>query len=113
MGKVELRRYRTSEGVVPLDEWLGSLRDRIVRARIGARIQRLELGLRGDWRSVGGGVSELKLDAGPGYRVYFAESGKAVIVLLCGGNKSSQSRDIEAAHAYWKDYKTRCRQPAL
>jgi putative addiction module killer protein len=90
-------------------EWLGSLRDGVARAHIVTRLDRLAAGLRGDWRSVRGGVSELRIDHGPGYRVYFAQHGNTVVILLCGGDKRTQVKDIEKAHAYWKDYKARSR----
>ena len=61
----------------------------------------------GDWKSVGGGINELRLDYGPGYRVYYAQDGVTLILLLCGGTKRTQDKDIEKAHAYWKDYKAR------
>ena len=77
--------------------WFRRLRDRQARARIDIRIRRLSLGNPGDVRSVGRGVSELRIDYGPGYRVYFARSGEAVIVLLAGGDKGSQDRDIRRA----------------
>ena len=89
--------------------WLGRFRDRITRAQITARLDRLAIGLRGDWRSVGCGVSELRIDHGPGYRVYFAHHANTVVILLCGGDKRTQANDIEQAHAYWKDYKARNR----
>jgi putative addiction module killer protein len=76
-------------------------------ARILARIDRLRLGLRGDWKSVGAGVFELRVDSGPGYRIYCAEDGATLVLLLCGGSKRSQQRDIEQAHENWKDYKAR------
>jgi putative addiction module killer protein len=78
-------------------EWLQQLRDERARARINVRLRRLAAGNAGQARSVGGGVSELKIDYGPGYRVYFTRRGVEIIVLLCGGDKSSQSKDIEAA----------------
>ena len=77
--------------------WLTRLRDVIARARIAARIRRLAFGNPGDVRPVGEGVSELRIDHGPGYRVYFVQHGAVLIVLLCGGDKSSQPRDISAA----------------
>ena len=77
--------------------WLGGLRDRQAIARINARLRRVSLGNLGDARPVGGGISELRIPYGPGYRVYFIQEGKAVIVLLCGGDKGSQRRDIERA----------------
>jgi putative addiction module killer protein len=78
-------------------KWIDSLRDIRGRARIQARIERLAAGHAGDARPIGEGVSELRIDYGPGYRVYFARQGSSVIVLLSGGDKSSQSRDIRRA----------------
>ena len=78
-------------------EWLRQLRDERARARINVRLRRLAAGNAGQVRSVGGGVAELKIDYGPGYRVYFTRCGTEIVVLLCGGDKSSQSSDIEAA----------------
>ncbi|MFK3692392.1 type II toxin-antitoxin system RelE/ParE family toxin [Agrobacterium tumefaciens] len=78
-------------------DWLASLRDAQVRARIARRIYRLADGNPGDVKPVGEGVSELRIDLGPGYRVYFVRQGAIVIILLCGGDKSSQSRDIAKA----------------
>jgi putative addiction module killer protein len=80
-------------------DWLRGLRDGAARARIVARVQRLALGNPGDVRPVGGGVSELRVHHGPGYRVYFARHGAALVVLLCGGDKSTQDRDIADAKA--------------
>lgn len=77
--------------------WLGSLRDRVARARIARRIDRLRAGNSGDVKPVGAGVSELRIDCGPGYRVYFVRRGSVVIVLLCGGDKRTQDRDIKQA----------------
>lgn len=79
------------------DAWLSNLRDRQARARIGIRIDRLALGNRGDVKPVGGGVSELRIDYGPGYRVYFVKRGTALVVLLVGGDKRTQDRDIKTA----------------
>jgi putative addiction module killer protein len=108
---VEVRQYQTADGGVPLSKWLDGLRDGRARARIVARIDRLSVGLLGDWRSVGDGVCELRIDYGPGYRVYYGQDGEALILLLCGGDKRTQAKDIEKAHGYWKDYKTR--KPAV
>ena len=77
--------------------WFDGLRDSITRARIDIRIRRLSLGNPGDAKSVGDGVSELRIDYGPGYRVYYVQRGARLVVLLAGGDKSSQSRDIEEA----------------
>lgn len=80
-------------------EWFSKLRDRQARARIDVRIRRLSLGNPGDVKPVGEGVSELRVDYGPGYRVYFIQRGTTVIVLLAGGDKRTQSRDIQTALA--------------
>ncbi|HEX4113749.1 MAG TPA: type II toxin-antitoxin system RelE/ParE family toxin [Stellaceae bacterium] len=79
--------------------WLERLRDRQARTRILVRLGRLAAGNPGDVRPVGGGVSEIRVDYGPGYRVYFARRGELIVVLLCGGDKRTQSRDIAQAIA--------------
>jgi putative addiction module killer protein len=113
MASVEDREYQTAEGKSPLTEWLEDLRDGATRARIVARLDRLKAGLLGDWKTVGSGVCELRIDHGPGYRVYYGQEGKTLILLLCGGEKSTQAKDIERAHAYWKDYKARRPKPPV
>jgi putative addiction module killer protein len=113
MATLEVREYQTAEGKTPLTDWLGGLRDVPTRGRIVARLDRLRAGLLGDWKSVGGGICELRIDYGPGYRVYYAQEGRTLILLLRGGDKSSQAKDIETAHAYWKDYKARFPKPPV
>lgn len=81
------------------EKWLDGLADANAAARIAQRIIRLRNGLLGDVRSVGGGVSELRIDHGPGYRVYFVRRGSVLVILLCGGDKGSQDRDIARAKA--------------
>ena len=78
-------------------KWFGGLADVRVKDRIAARIARIEVGNFGDSKSVGGGVREHRLDTGPGYRIYFVVRGRALVILLCGGDKSSQPRDIGKA----------------
>lgn len=80
------------------DDWFSSLRDRHGKLRIQARIDRAELGNYGDCAPVGEGVSEMRIHVGPGYRVYFVEHGMEIVILLAGGDKSSQSKDIKTAH---------------
>jgi putative addiction module killer protein len=77
--------------------WFDELRDERARARIDVRIFRLAMGNPGDVKSVGEGISELRIDYGPGYRVYFARKGRSLVLLLCGGDKSTQDQDIKAA----------------
>lgn len=101
----ELQIYRDPNDQEPFTEWLKSLQDRTTRKRIQARLDRIESGNLGDYRSVGGGVSELRFQFGPGYRIYFGEVNNVIILLLCGGDKSSQNRDIERAKVYWQEYK--------
>ncbi|WP_273792131.1 type II toxin-antitoxin system RelE/ParE family toxin [Brucella anthropi] len=84
-------------------KWLNELRDRNARARIVTRIRRMELGNPGDVKPVGEGVSEMRITYGPGYRVYFVTMGLTIVILLCGGDKSSQSRDIELAKQMAKE----------
>ena len=88
------------------DRWLSGLRDRQARSRILVRIDRLAGGNPGDVRPVGSGISEMRIDYGPGYRVYFIQVGSALVVLLCGGDKRTQSRDIKRAlslAAQWRE----------
>lgn len=96
MKRIESRTFR---------KWLGKLKDETGKARIVARINRLLEGLPGDVAPVGKGVSELRIHFGPGYRVYFYQQKNTFIILLCGGNKSTQTRDIEMAHQILKQWK--------
>jgi putative addiction module killer protein len=98
--------YATPEGQEPFTEWLDGLRDRMTQKRILARLARLEQGNYGDYKPVGEGVNELRLFFGSGYRVYFGERGNDLVVLLCGGDKSSQDSDIQQAKIYWQRYLT-------
>ena len=92
-------------GKEPFTQWLNSLKDARSRRRILARLRRIEQGNYGDCKHLQDGVFELRLFFGPGYRVYFGEDGNTVVVLLCGGDKSTQDKDIQTAVMYWKDYK--------
>ncbi|WP_313609301.1 type II toxin-antitoxin system RelE/ParE family toxin [Rhizobium sp.] len=88
---------------VVFSDWLNTLRDRNAAARIAIRIRRLELGNPGDIKAVGEGVSEMRIDYGPGYRLYLTYTGRTLVILLCGGDKSSQSRDIAQAKKMAKE----------
>jgi len=103
----EIRRYTTPEGRSPFSEWLDSLRDRNVRVRIKSRLDRVEQGNLGDFKSVGQGVFELRINYGPGYRVYFGQVGLTIVVILIAGDKSTQEQDIRQAIEYWTDYEKR------
>lgn len=104
---LELRRYQLEDGDTPVTEWLCGMRDARARAHIEVRLRRVSAGNFGDCKSVGAGVSELRLDIGAGYRLYYGKHGQALVILLCGGDKGSQSADISRAKAYWADWKRR------
>lgn len=98
----EILRCHTDDGRIPIEEWLNSL-DRATRARVRARIDRIEDGNFGDVEPVGGGVSELRMHFGPGYRVYFGLRGNAVH-LIRGGAKDTQPADVTAAKVFWSKH---------
>jgi putative addiction module killer protein len=102
--------HRTPHGRLPFDEWLRGLSGPNAVARTLARIGRRRRGNLGDCKPVGEGVSELRVDYGPGYRVYLGQSGRTLVVLLCGGDKRTQERDIRQAQLYWNDYQKRQRK---
>lgn len=101
----ELRVYETPSGKAPFDDWLDGLRDAKGQSQIQLRLDRLEQGNLGDCKPVGEGVLELRIDYGPGYRVYVAEDGPVVVLLLIGGDKGTQTKDIKTAKSYWKNYR--------
>lgn len=96
--------YVAADGRTPFADWLRKLPDQKARNSIRVRIARLRLGNLGDYKSVGHGVLELRIDSGPGYRVYIGQDGPRLILLLCGGTKVSQGADIKKAQEYWADY---------
>lgn len=102
-----LRNYVTPFGESPFLKWLYNLKDTNFQFRVRRRVDRLKLGNPGDCKPVGQGVSELRLFFGPGYRVYFAEYDDLIIVLLGGGDKTSQKKDIQLAKIYWRELKER------
>ena len=107
---MEIRRYVTRAGKDVSGAWLARLADVRARARGLARIDRVAVGNVGDSKRLRGGVSELRIDWGPGYRVYYAMVGKACVLLLCGGDKGRQTSDIERAMEYLRDYRERTGQ---
>ncbi|KLU14074.1 MULTISPECIES: type II toxin-antitoxin system RelE/ParE family toxin [Xenorhabdus] len=94
----------TIERTQDFEKWLKSLKDRIAKAKILIRVERIEEGNFGDVEAVGNGVSELKIHYGQGYRVYFAHKNNEIILLLCGGDKSSQQADIKKAKQLAKEW---------
>lgn len=105
---LEVRKYVTATGRVPFDEWIATLSS-VMRARAYANIARVEAGNLGNVKPLTDtdGVMELRMFFGPGYRVYLGRDGATIMLLLCGGDKNSQRRDIVRAMAMWRDYKTR------
>ncbi len=103
----EVRHYLSADGADPFAEWFEVLRDRQAQSRVQVRLDRLERGLFGDVEPCGEGVWELRIDWGPGYRVYHARAGNTVVLLLLGGDKRKQQADIKKAKEYWNDYRER------
>ena len=99
-----LKIYKTSEGKEPLVKWLNSINDSRTKKRIINHIDKLKLNI-GDVKSVGGGVFELRMFFGSGYRVYYTNLDDIILLLLCAGDKSSQEKDIKKAKEYWDNYK--------
>ena len=104
---VELRTYLTEDGRAPFDEWIAALRDVQARARIRARLVRVQMGNFGDCKPLQHGVQELRIDHGPGYRVYLSRQGPVVVLLLCGSDKGGQAAAIKQAVAYLNDWRKR------
>jgi putative addiction module killer protein len=97
--------HRTADGKFPFKDWLDGIADRKVLAAVDARIARFRGGNLGKSEPIGGGVSENKIDYGPGYRLYYGIDGKDIVILLLGGNKSTQNADIKTAQGYWEEHK--------
>lgn len=95
----------TSDGRVPFETWLKGFKDNRVVQKIETRLERVEVGNFGDYKSLGNGLFELRIDYGAGYRIYFGQKENYIILLLCGGDKSRQTKDIRRAHQYWEDYR--------
>lgn len=102
-----INEYTDDKGNSPYAGWLGKLRDKKIKAKIMIRVDRMELGLFGDVKPIGDGLSELRINYASGYRVYYGKEGNQVYLLLCGGDKSTQMKDIKLAKKYWQDHKRR------
>ena len=100
----EVRYYVGSSGEEPFAAWFADL-ESVARAKVTRAVVRLEQGNFSNVKSLGQGVFEYRIDFGPGYRIYFGQDGQALVILLTGGTKKRQDRDIDAAYAYWQDYK--------
>lgn len=105
--KLTINEYTDAQGNSPYARWLNRLRDARARAKVILQVDKMELGLFGDSEPIGEGLSELRIHYGPGYRVYYGKESNRVYLLLCGGDKSTQSKDIRNAKAYWQDHKRR------
>jgi putative addiction module killer protein len=103
----EVEVYTTSSGESPFQEWADNLKDKEGKAKILSRITRVPAGNWGDFKFIAEGIFEFRIQAGPGYRIYFAKHQNRVVLLLCGGDKSSQAKNISQAIIYWKEYRRR------
>ena len=106
---IELVRYQQEDGREPYTEWFRNLRDAKAKTRIAARLRQIESGNLGDFKPAGEGVTELRIHVGAGYRVYCGQHGDRWVILLCGGDKGSQTADIAKAKALWSEWKRRQR----
>jgi len=104
---LEIQPYYTESGKVPFAQWQNALRDHKAKAAVARRLYRLAQGIFGDHKYCRDGVWELRIDLGPGYRVYYALAEKTLVLLLCAGDKRTQQTDITRACNYWHDWKTR------
>ncbi|NGX40860.1 MAG: hypothetical protein KR126chlam4_00691 [Candidatus Anoxychlamydiales bacterium] len=105
--EIEIQLYETKSSKRPFDIWFESIRERHTRAKILTRLDRLQVGNFGDCKTLEEGVSELRIHYAQGIRIYYSKIGNKIVLLLCGGIKSSQKRDIKKAKEYLKDYKAR------
>lgn len=105
-----LLNYVLPTGEAPVEDWLSGLKDIKGRAKIRARINQIRIGNPGNFKMIAPGVMEMKIDFGPGYRVYYARVGDKIILLLCGGDKTTQSSDIKTAREHLADYKRRTKE---
>jgi putative addiction module killer protein len=104
---IEINYYKDRNGNSPYKHWLERLKEGQASLFIILQVNKLGVGLSGDSQPIGIGLSELRIHYGPGYRVYYARESKSSILILCGGKKSSQKKDISAARGYWRDYRSK------
>ena len=102
-----INEYLDEQGNSPYGVWLKGLRDSRAKAKVMMQVDRMELGLFGDSQAIGDGLSELRIHYGSGYRVYYGKENQQVYLVLCGGDKTTQSKDIERAKLYWRNHKQR------
>ena len=107
---MQLHHYLTDDGIDVYQNWFNALRDRQAKVSIERRLGRIEANNFGQVRVVRSGVWEIKVDVGQGYRVYYAHAGQTIILLLCGGDKSSQDADCDRAVRYWENFQQRVRR---
>ena len=105
MTEREIRKLELESGQVPFDDWFESLRDLRMQAAVDARLARVRAGNFGDHRNVGAGVSEFRINVGPGLRIYYGEHRKQLVILLGGGDKATQTRDINRAKQLWQQWR--------
>lgn len=103
---IRLVKYITDDGKCPYDDWFNKLKDRTGKVAISNRLDRLILGNQGDYKDLGDGVFELRLFVGPAYRVYYAWENDTIVLLLSGGTKSQQDKDVALAKKYWKQHRS-------
>jgi putative addiction module killer protein len=102
---ITIKIYKTEDGREPFTRWLSGLRDMVTEERISKRIRQIAMGHFGDSKFLGDGVFELRFFFGSGYRVYYGKENDTVVILLCGGDKSTQTKDIETAKIYWQKHR--------
>jgi putative addiction module killer protein len=102
-----IRNYVTPDGREPFEEWIDSLKDKKSQAIVLGRLNRVRLGNIGDCRHLSEGIYELRIHYGPGYRIYFGDLDGIIVILLCGGDKRTQKRDIKRAREYWQELRNR------
>ena len=107
MSSIELVFYQTSEGQIPFQSWIRSLKNTQMQAKVLARVQRIRLGNLGDWKALTGQSPLIELRDHSGFRIYCVREGQTIMILLCAGLKSSQAKDIQKAWEYWCDYQAR------